>query len=370
MIIQKYYVFATLFFTFLTACNSDSTNKNVVEITADNLTDYNVYLANLGKYDKKNLSKAEDLAKEAQKVESQPSKAMELYKQSIITYPNSTAYLGFGKSLAAQNGSISSVIGSLQMAEKLAYQPIGELYYEAAKQMVRLDSSFKMAGCEGVGDCLNKATQTGFKDVNRLRTDFISYEVLKSRLFIQYSNEYDVVNSYFRLFPADEKSKAACDVLNQYFRTEQIPYSIDEKNMEDLYNSTINTFLPYNLSEFLPVVKPIDYQEPPSVHPIAKLELDKNFYSYLYSAEEYEATFFYLTTYSTTGKLISSQKIAAIGNEKLQTCVIMKNKIDIKKHKINFDKLYNDTKTSFSIKNKEFIEATSVKIENTGAIVE
>lgn len=370
MILQKYCVFATMLLAFLTACNSQTSNKNAVEVTADNLTDYNIYLANLGKYDKKNLSKAEDLVKEAQKIENQPNKAMELYKQSIITYPNSSAYFGLGKSLAEQNGSISSVIGALQMAEKLAYQPLGDLYYEAAKQMVRLDSSFKMAGCEGVGDCLNKATQTGFKDANRLKTDFVSYEVLKSRLFTQYSNEYDVVSSYFRLFPKEEKGKAACDVLNQYFRAEQIPYAVDEKNMEELYTSTINTFLPYNLSEFLPVIKPIDYVEPPSVHPIAKLALSKDFYSYLYSSEKYEGVVFYLTTYSTTGKLISWQKIAEIGNENLQTCVITKDKIDMKKHKVNFEKVYHDTKTSFSIKNKEFIEATFVNIKGNGEIVE
>ena len=138
------------FFTILyalVACNPKNSQEVAkITMTADNMTDFNVYLNNLDTYSTADKDKAERLLQEAK---NQPDRAMELAQKSLMAYPTATAYYEFSKALAAHNGSMTQVFGALQMAERLNYQPLQELYYEAAKQMIHFDTLYKLQACQG-----------------------------------------------------------------------------------------------------------------------------------------------------------------------------------------------------------------------------
>jgi hypothetical protein len=369
-------IYLLLLFSAFVACKSANKSQNIIPITGDNLTDYNVYLDNLGKYDDDAKSKANGLVKEAQSLDNQAdkiAKTMELYQQSISVYPTAEAYLGFSKAVAAQNGSIDKVLGALQMAERLNYQPAEELYYEAAKQMLRFDTLLKMQECNGTGDCINKAIKLGFKDVSRMKKEFISSEVFGSNHVKKNYLDNDFIQSFLKIVPQNTKQKEVCELLNLYHKTENLPFAIDEKNIAEIYNTAKHQYLPYALIEYLPNYQNITsrekYSEMPSPYPITKFEFNKNFVAYLCLDDHYTSAYFHIITYNKDGKFISSKEVAKFSREELQTMTISDKKIDIKKYTANITvNNPNSEVVTLTITNKEFKEATFFSFTENGEL--
>ncbi len=372
-------IYLLLLFSALVACKSTDKSQNLTPITGDNLTDYNVYLDNLGKYDDNAQAQAKKLLKEAQNLENQAnnelnkvSKTMELYQQSISVYPMAEAYLGFSKAVAAQNGSMDKVLGALQMAERLNYQPAEELYYEAAKQMLRLDTLLKMQECNGTGDCLNKAIKLGLEDVNRMKKDFVNSEVFGSSHVKKNYFDNDFIASFLKIVPQNNKQKEVYELLNLYHKTENLPFTIDEKNMIEIYNIAKKQYLPYALLEHLPdyqnLISSKVYAEVSAPAPIAKFEFNKNFIAYLYMIDQYVAAHFYVITYNKDGKFISSKEVAKFVSNELQTMTISNKKVDIKNYTANITTNDGAEVTKWSIRDKEFKQATFFSFTENGEL--
>lgn len=369
-------IYLLLLFSAFVACKSANKSQNITPITGDNLTNYNIYLDNLGKYDDNAITQAKSLIKEAQNLENQAdavSKTMELYQKSIIAYPTPEAYLGFGKAVAAQNGSIEKVFSALKMAEMLNYQPMEELYYEAAKQMLRFDTLLKMQGCNGSGDCIKQAVKIGFKDANRMKKEFMNSEVF-GRNYVKMNNlDNDFIESFLKIVPQNTKQIEVYELLNLYYKTQNLPFSIDENNVAEVYNIAKNQYLPYVLLEYLPdyqtMIKKERYGEYVSPCPVAKFEFNKSFIAYLYMIDLYENVYFHITTYNKDGKFISSKQVAKFVNSDLETMIMTTKKIDMKSYSANITiNNQNPESTQLTITNKEFKQATFFSFSENGEL--
>jgi hypothetical protein len=377
-IMKKIFFYTTVFVCLhLVAACKNTTDNDKATINAENLTDYNVYLANLGKYDKSNLIKAEQFVKEAESLQNESDKAIDLYKKALEAYPPAQAYLGLSRNMATKDNL--QAIAALKMAEKLLYTPEADLYYEAAKQMVLLDTALKLNECEGLSNCLQKAVQAGFKDYNRFKQDFINPNILRgidgqmnyAYEVQKYSHENEIISGYLKIVPETEKKKAICQVLSYYFSQGNFPYSIDDKNLKDLYSQSMNSEIPYCLLEYLPFYetqRQVRYDGSASLRPIAQFYNNKG-YMFLFFSETYPDITFDLITYNENGEQISLQRIAQFTPNTLQTATIAKGgKIEIKKYNAKIERSYLTEKVSFTVSNKEFVEATFFSIKPTGEI--
>jgi hypothetical protein len=353
------------------ACKSNTNSVKPIAITSTNRIDYNVYLSNLGKYTEENRADAKKLCEDAKEIEiTNAIKSMELYQKSISVYPNAEAYLGFCRTLATQNGSIEQIIGALQMAENLTYQPANELYYEAAKQMMRLDTTFKLKACQSAGGCIDNAVKLGFADVSRLQKDFIT----EANLLHENYEINDLIRSYLQIIPKNEQEKAVFGLLNMYYKDAKLPFKIDETSIQNVMDSTVdaitlsysfyNNFPTYNL-----IRKEMTYDEPNEVYPMAKFAY-KNFIAYLTFVNKGGFADFYISTYSKNGKFIDHKKIGVFAFNHFQTFLIKDTAIETQKYKAKIQTDYIGIRNShkISIANQQFVQAMNFTFGENGEL--
>lgn len=362
---MKYFYFLLLSFSIcLVACEATQKEKDFSTIiNQDNLYDYDNYLAHFEDFTTERKQKAKEMLAKIDLQATAIEKLKQSYVEALLVCPTAEGYLGLAKVLANQpkkEDFIAETIKAMQMAEQLRSEPIAEFYYEAAKMMVEVDSAFKLKECSDCSSCLQAAIRTGFKDEKRIAADFINKNLLQNSKVQNLGVDNSLIESYLKVVKPADKEKAFLTVFDNYF----YPHTgkqlvLDENTMLDYYNrSTLP--LPWALhsqfADYKERVSSFRGEETPSPYPVAKLDINSKFPTYLYAINGYAGTKFVLLVYSQEGKLLSSKDIAQFSSSStlLQTAVIKGNEIEIKTYKAKAEMEYKDNQYVAKFSNKEF----------------
>jgi hypothetical protein len=362
---MKYFYFLWLSLSVcLVACEATKKEKDFSAIiNQDNLYDYNNYLAHFEHFTAERKQQAKEMLAKIDLQETATEKLKQSYVDALLVCPTAEGYVGLAKILAKQpkkEDFIVETIKAMQMAEQLRAEPISEFYYETAKMMVEVDSAFKLKECSDCSSCLQAAIRTGFKDEKRIATDFMNKNLLQNSAIQNLGVDNSLIESYLKIVKPEDKEKAFFAVFDNYF----YPHTgkqlvLDENTMLAYYNRTTLP-LPWALhsqfADYKERVSSFRGEETPSPYPVAKLDINPKFPTYLYAINGYASTKFVLIVYSQEGKFVSSKDIAQFGSNSalLQTSVIQGSEIEVKTYKVKTEMEYKGNEYVAKFSNKEF----------------
>jgi hypothetical protein len=305
-----------------------------------------------------------------------PTKAVELFKASIVVYPDAKTYYELGNALSSVNHvrDLEEALNAYNVAEHLDFQPISKINYNIAAINYQLfslsndqaeESNFYWQSISN----LRSAIYNGFSDTSEIRKDRRLASIINTSGYKSMVTEIaaeklkDNSNGLFALY------------INSYPIANQ-PYEIPVTSV-DMKNHTES--ISYDFSEFIPEMENTSFGREVShdYFYVAKIEDNPQYKAVIYSSvsffeESMQPVRTNLVTYDPNGKIISRKMFACqCSAEKVKKGKIEDGLIIIEDYSRTWAKPIDEV--SFeenSVKDYKLIATAKYKIDDSGHIID
>jgi hypothetical protein len=310
-----------------------------------------------------------------------PEGAIDLFKQSVIIFPDAKTYYELGNAILDRYGNASALerkmrlkdaLSAYQVADYLHFQPQSSLYYNEACANNLIYASDTTQTSEGFSrdafDDIELAFRNGFTDTVSLRGDKRICSILKTPVYKNFITDLVTKRAMGHVetfFDAYEKS----------FPTVSQSFKIDTNKvaMED-YKQSIS----YDFVKFIPEMENVQFGRMVSndFFYVAKVAETTNYIALIYCSKEFEEgdmqpVHVNLVTYDHSGNILSSRLFAGqFTPEKIRAGKIDGNKIVLEDYKRTWK--YKMDSVSYwdnKIIKYEFAQTATFMINDSGKIV-
>ncbi|MBL7885015.1 MAG: hypothetical protein JNL69_13160 [Bacteroidia bacterium] len=306
---------------------------------------------------------------DAYKNKKQLAEATELFKQSILIYPDAKTYYELGNALLDNHSNTSNIrhIDSVyEVAEHLGFKPLAQLYYKKAcvKNIEETKSNEKWSVIYN----LQSALREGFTDTALFYSDKHLNSIVKNNSFIQMMIEYNA-----------GKFKNNTGGLFGVFAKSFTPSGTFEVSANDVELKNYNTSISYDFVKFIPEMQNTSFGRDVShdFYYVTKVAETPNYVALIYKSinfwgAEMQPVITKISTYNKEGSLISSKIFAAqFSAEKIKTGKFENNTIYIEDYKRIWKQAID--KVPFEeneVERLELIAKAVYAIDESGKIIE
>ncbi|WP_143308518.1 TPR end-of-group domain-containing protein [Chitinophaga vietnamensis] len=218
-----------------------------------------------------------------------------LFKSSILLRPQGKAYYELGNALM-DNGKYSEAIGAYNMAELLSYQPLSKVLYNKAcaySHNQQVDSSLYF---------LVSAIEFGYGNVDNIMKD-------PDLLYVRSTNEYSFRRAVTEtLSGAGDPDKLQWTLFAREFKSLPLPVTLDKSYAEKLSD---DRNIPYDFERYVPEMRDAEFSREvgSTFYSVGLVKAAETYKTLVYAVndkeiEGYNFPYYYLVSYSPTGKLI------------------------------------------------------------------
>lgn len=268
---------------------------------------------------------------DAYKNKKQLAESIDLFKKSILIYPDAKTYYELGNALMDYNQekvTLKKIDSIYTVAEHLGFKPLSQLYFKKAciDNLEESNNDNKWGAIYN----LQSALREGFTDTALFYTDKHLKSITQSNLFVQMMIEYNA-----------GKYKNNTGGLFGVFAKSFTPANSFEITANDVELNNYTTSISYDFVKFIPEMQNTSFGRDVShdFYYVAKVAETPNYVALIYKSinfwgAEMQPVITKISTYNKEGELISSKIFAAqFSAEKIKTGKFENNSIYIEDHK-------------------------------------
>jgi hypothetical protein len=361
---------------FLGACSKPEKNY-VLKVKLQNLTPETIYDKDLV-YDvifesqEQNVDSLKVLSRQLflkgvdlYKNKKQPAKAVNLFVESILTFPEAKTYYELGNALLEVKTNVDKALQAYEVAEHLQFQPLGNVYYGKAIAYAMQEKDDPAAYY-----ILREAFEKGFSDTLKMYREKRLKLVVNSKDFRKFMREQKL----HRL--ATNQPDRMFDVFRSSFAQVQQPFEIPVEKVDmKAYDQSVS----YDFVRFIPEMQNTSFSREVS-HDfffVARVAETPEYTALIYSSvsfyeENMQPVLTKLVTFNNQGKVISSLVFACqCSAEKIKKGKIENNLITLEDYRRYWKKPID--KVDFeenSVEKYELLSTATYRIDEQGKIVE
>ncbi len=304
-----------------------------------------------------------------------PSGAVELLKQSILTFPDAKTYYELGNALVDSKGSAENcqqAINAYNVANHLDFKPQSMIYYKMATAYNQWRVSDQNISVDNVAQRLNQAFAGGFSDTTMMYKDEHLASFVSTPEFTKMYHALDVEKI------AKSSTSGLFNMYKKSFQEYKQPYEISFKDFDV---NTDRQSVDYEFAKFIPEMQNTSFGREVSheYFYVAKVAETQAYTALIYSSvfmygtmDNMQPVTFKLVTYDPDGNIITAKIFAGqFSAEKIKVGKIENNEITLQDYKRIWKKPIDEVAFEDNEVEKYVLQAKATfRLTETGEIME